>query len=219
MWENCGAIAFVYMVVLLAAASLNYIPGLTDAEGRAFGVFALDIYDDCLHVASALWAGIAAAISSRASRIFLRYFGLLYLHRWSAGARHRLRVTSTSGIMNHGVLDLPLTFKILANLPHIAGGGIRGLLQRALRHTRRDDPPSLAPVRRALTLRSVLKWPLAGLLVGTLLLLCPGRVCRARRAAAKRRRRPTSRSSPTRVSAPRSQHLPDVSRMAHRLCL
>ena len=50
-------IALVYMVILLAAASLNYIPGLTDAEGRAFGVFALDIFDDALHVASALWAG------------------------------------------------------------------------------------------------------------------------------------------------------------------
>ena len=42
------------MVVLLAAASVNYVPGLTDAEGRAFGIFALDIYDDALHVASAL---------------------------------------------------------------------------------------------------------------------------------------------------------------------
>src|SRR5687767_10738881 len=72
-------IALLYMLILLAAASLNYIPGLTDPEGRAFGVFALDVYDDMLHVASALWAGVSAALSSRASRIFLRYFGLLYL--------------------------------------------------------------------------------------------------------------------------------------------
>ena len=114
-------IALVYMVILLAAASLNYIPGLTDAEGRAFGVFALDIYDDALHVASALWAGTAAALSTRASRIFLRYFGLLYLTDGLMG----LAVGSgylDLGIMNHGVLHLPLTFKILANLPHIFGG-------------------------------------------------------------------------------------------------
>jgi hypothetical protein len=114
-------IAIVYMLILLAAASLNYIPGLTDAEGRAFGVFALDIYDDALHVASAIWAGVAAALSTRASRIFLRYFGLLYLTDGLLGL-----VTGSGyldlGIMNHGVLDLPLTFKILANLPHIAGG-------------------------------------------------------------------------------------------------
>jgi hypothetical protein len=114
-------IALVYMVILLAAASLNYVPGLTDAEGRAFGVFALDIFDDALHVASALWAGTAAALSTRASRIFLRYFGLLYLTDGLMG----LAVGSgylDLGIMNHGVLHLPLTFKILANLPHIFGG-------------------------------------------------------------------------------------------------
>jgi hypothetical protein len=115
-------IALVYMVVLLAAASLNYVPGITDAEGRAFGVFALDIFDDALHVASAVWAGVAAFTSSRAARIFLRYFGLLYLTDGLLG----LAVGSgylDLGIMNHGVLDLPLTFKFLANLPHIFGGG------------------------------------------------------------------------------------------------
>jgi hypothetical protein len=114
-------IALVYMMVLLAAASLNYIPGLTDAEGRAFGVFALDIYDDGLHVASALWAGIAAFTSSRASRIFLRYFGLLYLTDGLLGLATGSGYLDL-GIINHGVLDLPLTFKILANLPHIGGG-------------------------------------------------------------------------------------------------
>ena len=114
-------IALVYMVILLAAASLNYIPGLTDTEGRAFGVFALDVYDDALHVASALWAGLAAAMSNRAARIFLRYFGLLYLTDGLLG----LAVGSgylDMGIMTHGMLHLPLTFKVLANLPHIGGG-------------------------------------------------------------------------------------------------
>ena len=56
------SIAFTYMVALFVVASLNYIPGLTDADGRAFGIFALDVYDDALHVASGLWAGIAAVI-------------------------------------------------------------------------------------------------------------------------------------------------------------
>jgi hypothetical protein len=114
-------IALVYMVILLAAASLNYIPGLTDAEGRAFGVFALDIFDDLLHVASAAWAGIAAALSSRAARIFLRYFGLLYLTDGLLGLATGSGYLDL-GIVHHGMLDLPLTFRILANLPHIAGG-------------------------------------------------------------------------------------------------
>lgn len=114
-------IAWIYMGILLAAASLNYIPGLTDAEGRAFGVFALDPFDDALHVASAIWAGTAAATSTRAARIFLRYFGLLYLADGLMG----LAVGSgylDFGILKHGVVDLPITFKILANLPHIGGG-------------------------------------------------------------------------------------------------
>ena len=114
-------IALVYMLILLAAASLNYIPGLTDAEGRAFGVFALDVYDDMLHVASALWAGVSAAVSSRASRIFLRYFGLLYLLDGLLGLATGSGFLDL-GIMKHGVLDMPFTLKILANLPHIAGG-------------------------------------------------------------------------------------------------
>ena len=32
-------IAVGYFVVLLAAASLNYVPGITDDQGLAFGIF------------------------------------------------------------------------------------------------------------------------------------------------------------------------------------
>lgn len=114
-------IAFVYMVILLAAASLNYIPGLTDSQGRAFGVFALDVFDDMLHVASALWAAVAAATSTRASRIFLRYFGLLYLTDGLLGLATGSGYLDF-GIVKYGIVQLPFTFKILANLPHVAGG-------------------------------------------------------------------------------------------------
>ena len=115
-------IAVGYTIVLAAAAALNYIPGLTDEHGRSFGVFALDIFDDALHVASASWAAVAAWTSHRASKIFLRYFGLLYLIDGVMG----LFVGSgylDLGIVHYGVQDLPLTFKILANTPHIGLGG------------------------------------------------------------------------------------------------
>ena len=113
--------ALVYMVILLGAASLNYIPGVTDAEGKAFGIFALDIFDDALHVASALWAGLSAFTSTRASQIFLRYFGLLYFTDGLLGLATGSGYLDL-GIMKHGMVDLPFTFKILANLPHIGGG-------------------------------------------------------------------------------------------------
>lgn len=116
-------IAFAYAAILLVVSGLNYIPGLTDAEGRAFGIFALDIYDDLLHLASALWAGTAALISARAARSFLLYFGILYLADGLLGLATGSGYLDL-GIINYGVQDLPLDFKILANLPHISLGGI-----------------------------------------------------------------------------------------------
>lgn len=116
-------IALAYAVILGVVGLLNYIPGLTDAQGRAFGIFALDIYDDLLHFASAAWAGVAALVSRRASVIFLVLFGALYLADGAMGL-----VTGSGyldlGIVTYGWQSLPMTFKILANLPHIALGGV-----------------------------------------------------------------------------------------------
>jgi hypothetical protein len=120
-------IALGYVVALSGAAALNYIPGLTDDQGRAFGIFALDIFDDALHAASALWALAAALISVRAARMFLLIFGPLYLLDGLMG----LAVGSgylDLGIFTNGVLDLPFTFKIMANAPHIALGGFALLM-------------------------------------------------------------------------------------------
>ena len=110
-------------VALAFAGSLNYVPGLTDAEGRSFGIFALDIYDDALHFASAAWAGIAAWISHKAAKNFLFYLGALYFADGLMGL-----ITGSGyldlGIINYGWQDLDFSFKILANLPHLALGGI-----------------------------------------------------------------------------------------------
>ena len=115
-------IALGYMALLFSVATLNYIPGLTDAEGRAFGVFALDIFDDLLHVVSGLWAGLSAFTSRRAAQIFLRYFGTLYFLDGLLGLATGSGYLDL-GILNHGVLDQPLSFKIMASGPHIAAGG------------------------------------------------------------------------------------------------
>lgn len=111
-----------YAVALLGAASLNYIPGLTDAEGRAFGIFALDAFDDALHVASALWALTAGLLGVRASRHFLLWFGSLYLGDGLLGLLTGSGYLD-AGIFIYGVQDYGLVFKILANTPHILLGG------------------------------------------------------------------------------------------------
>lgn len=124
-------IAVGYAVALIIAAALNYVPGLTDAEGRAFGIFALDIYDDLLHLASAAWAAIAAFWSRSASTTFLELFGTLYGLDGLFGL-----VTGSGyldlGILIHGVQNLPFGFKILANLPHLALGGFAAFAGFAL---------------------------------------------------------------------------------------
>ncbi len=120
------ALALVYALVLLAVGLLNQVPGITDAQGRVFGIFALDIFDDLLHLGSAAWAGISAALSRRASITFLRVFGLLYL------ADGLLGLATGSGYLDLGILvwgvqDLPLMFRILANAPHLLLGGVATL--------------------------------------------------------------------------------------------
>ena len=116
-------IAVAFFIVLLGAASLNYIPGVTNEDGVAFGIFALDIFDDSLHLASAIWALAAALVSARAARLFLLIFGALYFADGAMG----LAIGSgylDFGIFTYGVQDLPFGFKILANLPHLGLGGI-----------------------------------------------------------------------------------------------
>jgi hypothetical protein len=117
-------IALGYAVVLALVASLNYlpIPGIIDAEGRTFGIFALDIFDDALHLASALWALAAAVISARASRMFLILFGALYLLDGALGAATGSGFLDL-GIFTWGVLDIPFSLKVLSSLPHVALGG------------------------------------------------------------------------------------------------
>lgn len=113
--------ALFYFLALAGAASLNYIPGVTDEDGVAFGIFALDIFDDALHAASALWALAAAIIGVRASYLFLLIFGTLYLGDGILGLATGSGYLDF-GIFTYGVQDLPFGFKILANTPHILLG-------------------------------------------------------------------------------------------------
>jgi hypothetical protein len=117
--------ALAYAVILALVASLNYlpIPGIVDAEGRTFGIFALDIYDDALHLASALWALAAALISVRASRMFLILFGALYFLDGLLGCFAGSGFLDL-GIFTWGWLDIPVTLKVLSSVPHLILGGV-----------------------------------------------------------------------------------------------
>jgi hypothetical protein len=115
-------IAAVYAVLFVIVASLNYIPGLTDGQGRTFGLFELDVFDDALHLASGVWAGLAAWWSTRATKIFFRVFGTLYCLDGLLGLATGSGYLDL-GILLNGVLQLPFVTRVLLNLPHIAIGG------------------------------------------------------------------------------------------------
>jgi hypothetical protein len=117
-------LCLIYAVILLAVAGINYVPGLTDDQGLAFGIFALDPYDDALHLVSALWALVAGLMSRRAAQMFLILFGAAYLADGLCG------IATGWGFLDLAIFtnaslgpDLSL-LRIAANLPHIGLGGI-----------------------------------------------------------------------------------------------
>ena len=119
-------LCLVYFVVILGVASINYlpVPGLVDEDGMAFGIFALDVYDDALHLVSALWALVAGLWSHRAATVFGIVFGALYLLDGLFG------IATGWGFLDLGILTNPSAGfslsvpRVLANLPHIGLGGI-----------------------------------------------------------------------------------------------
>jgi len=115
-------IAAVYAVLFAVVTSLNYVPGLTDAQGRTFGLFALDPFDDALHAASGLWAALAAWRSTGAALVFFRVFGTLYCLDGVLGLATGSGYLDL-GIFLHGRLALPFVTRLLMNLPHLAIGG------------------------------------------------------------------------------------------------
>ena len=115
-------LGFAYFFLFVFVVVLGYIPGVNDASGKMFGLFELDLYDDSLHLFSGIWAGVAAWMSSRAATLYFKLFGVLYFLDGVMG----LFLGSgylDFGIFIYGVLDLPLTTRIFANLPHLGIGG------------------------------------------------------------------------------------------------
>ena len=115
--------AIVLGLGLLFAAATDYIPAFIDAEGRVFGLFALDVYKDALHVASAAWALTAAALSRNAAMQFLRIFGTLYFLDGVMGVFTGSGYLDLS-ILTQGVRDVSWTVKVLSSLPHLVLGAL-----------------------------------------------------------------------------------------------
>ena len=120
--DNVRALGWAYFALFVAVVAIGYVPAFEDEQGNLFGLFKLDLYDDALHLASGIWAGIAAWISRDAARSYFRLFGPLYFLDGVLGL-----ITGSGyldlGIFLYGPIDLPLVTRIFANLPHLAIGG------------------------------------------------------------------------------------------------
>ncbi|MEJ6388040.1 DUF4383 domain-containing protein [Gymnodinialimonas ulvae] len=117
-------LCLVYAAVLLAVAAINYIPGLTDDSGLAFGIFALDPFDDALHLASAIWAFLAGLISNRSARTFLLIFGAAYLADGIFGIFTGWGFLDFAIFTNESLGPEFSFLRLAANSPHIGLGAI-----------------------------------------------------------------------------------------------
>lgn len=117
-------LCLIYAAILLAVAAINYIPGLTDPEGLAFGIFALDPFDDALHLVSAIWAFLAGLISLRTARVFLIVFGLAYLADGIFGIFTGWGFLDFAIFTNDSLGPSFTSLRLAANAPHIGLGGI-----------------------------------------------------------------------------------------------
>ena len=120
-------LGWAYFALFIGVVISGLMPQLQDAEGRQFGLFTLDFYDHSLHFASGVWAAIAAWMSPRAARSYFRLFGPLYFLDGVLGLFTGSGYLDL-GIFLYGPIDVPLTTRFLANLPHfvIGGGAIWG---------------------------------------------------------------------------------------------
>jgi len=121
--DRIRAFGWIYFLGFMVIVALDFVPRFVDAEGRLFGLFTLDFYDNSLHAASGIWAGAAAWWSRAAARTYFRIFGPLYFLDGVMGLALGSGYLDL-GIFLYGPLDLPLMIRFLANLPHLLIGGV-----------------------------------------------------------------------------------------------
>ncbi|HEX8625364.1 MAG TPA: DUF4383 domain-containing protein [Allosphingosinicella sp.] len=123
MMDRVRAFGWGYFALFLVVVAVGYVPPFEDSQGNLFGLFKLDLYDDSLHLASGIWAGVAAWLSRRAAVNYFRLFGPLYFLDGVFGLFTGSGYLD-GGIFLYGPLDMALETRFFANLPHLLIGGI-----------------------------------------------------------------------------------------------
>lgn len=98
--------AFVFALLFLAVYSLDYVPGVMDANGKMFGLFSMTTFVDIGHLGLGLLALVSAFVGQKAARVYFWFLGFFYAADVITYAVRHLHLIS------------PVT-NLLVNLPHI----------------------------------------------------------------------------------------------------
>jgi hypothetical protein len=98
--------AFAFALLFLAVYSLDFVPGVMDANGKMFGLFSMTTFVDIGHLGLGTLALISGFVGPRAARVYFWFLGFFY----------------AADVITYAVRHLHLispTTNLLVNLPHI----------------------------------------------------------------------------------------------------
>src|SRR4051794_8083021 len=112
-------LAWFYCANFLGILALSHWPGLTGADGKLLGLFAIDPVDDIFHLLSGLAAGVVAWKSHRWAVNYFKYAGIPYAIDGITGLFFGVE-TLNGEIFTQGLQQGDLSVQnFLRNLPHI----------------------------------------------------------------------------------------------------
>ncbi len=113
---------WIYFAGFVAVVAIGHVPAFNDAQGRLFGLFTLDIYDDSLHLASGLWAAGAGLVVARCGAHLFSHLRPALFPRRRDGLLPRPGLPRSRHFPLRA--DRPPAFdRFFANLPHLVIGG------------------------------------------------------------------------------------------------
>jgi len=98
--------AFGFALLFLAVYSLDFVPGVMDANGKMFGLFSMTTFVDIGHLGLGALALISGFIGPRAARVYFWFLGFFYA------------ADVITYAISHAHVISPTT-NLLVNLPHI----------------------------------------------------------------------------------------------------
>ena len=97
--------ALGFALLFLFVYSLDYVPGIMDANGKMFGLFSMTTFVDVGHLGLGLLALISGFVGPRSSRVYFWFLGFFYA------------ADVINYVIRHLHLISPVT-NLLVNMPH-----------------------------------------------------------------------------------------------------